>query len=304
VRSVPLILLISAIVLPGCAMPEAMVRRATRVSPVIRAQSNGLAELEAQAHSPRREEPSKRTERTSAGTCCRTCNHSPCTCSSSSGNSLVAQTGLMVLGSPFMIPSLLIGDNHDHFTEFPDYPYADGVPGSILIDSEFKGTTQSVKGTVQTFAIPGSSDLDRFGGRLLLENADRIGIDTETDYWLQTHRHGGPDHAWNGDFNVVYRFAESRTMEWRAGVGFNWLVDQTDPAFGVNFTYGIDWYPRKPWTVSSVIDWGMIGNSTLFHNRTTAGVMVGRTELYAGYDYFQLGTANFHGPVAGIGYRF
>ena len=178
------------------------------------------------------------------------------------------------------------------------------MPGSLLINSEFKGKTQPFTANLQTFGVAGSNELDRFGGRLVLENADRIGIDTETDYWLQIHPHGGPDHAWNGDFNIVYRFAESEHMQWRAGVGVNWLADQASPEVGVNFTYGFDWFPRRPWTLSSVIDVGTLGGSSLFHNRSTAGVMLGAMELFAGYDYFQIGTFNIHGPVAGIGYRF
>ena len=93
-------------------------------------------------------------------------------------------------------------------------------------------------------------------------------------------------------------------MQWRAGVGVNWLADQASPEVGVNFTYGFDWFPRRPWTLSSVIDVGTLGGSSLFHNRSTAGVMLGAMELFAGYDYFQIGTFNIHGPVAGIGYRF
>ena len=86
--------------------------------------------------------------------------------------------------------------------------------------------------------------------------------------------------------------------------GLNWLADDVGSELGVNFTYGADWFPRKPWTVSSVFDVGRLGDAGLFHNRTTVGAMVGRSEVFCGYDFLQLGGTNFHGPVAGIGLRF
>jgi len=308
VRSVLWIVFLNSIAVTGCVASRFSSHVATATAPptVFRAESSGLSELESAAHQKRKEHDSKKKpERHSTAPHCDTRNTVNNSLSDSSEQtSLVGQVALTALASPFAIPCLLIGDDHDHFTEFPDYPYADDVPGSLLVNSEFKGTKQTWGGTLQSFAIPGSHDLDRFGGRLLLENADRIGIDTETDYLLQTHRHGGPDHAWMGDFNVVYRFAESENMQWRAGVGLNWLADQTKPEFGINFTYGFDWYPRRPWTISSVIDAGTIGESSMFHNRSTIGVMLGPAELFAGYDYLQLGTAHVQGPVAGVGYRF
>ena len=149
-----------------------------------------------------------------------------------------------------------------------------------------------------------NGDVDRFGGRLVLDTASRLGLDTETNYWHETFSNGGSDQLWTGDANIVFRFAQSEKTQFRAGVGVNWLADSGIGDVGFNFTYGADWFPRKPWTVSTVFDMGTIGTGTLFHNRTTAGVMLGPVEAFAGYDYFQLGSAKFHGPVAGVGIRF
>ena len=90
----------------------------------------------------------------------------------------------------------------------------------------------------------------------------------------------------------------------RTGVAVNWLADQIRPEAGFNFTYGIEWFPRKPWTISSVIDAGKLGEASLFHNRSTVGVMLGATEAFVGYDYLQVDAAKIHGPVAGVGWRF
>jgi hypothetical protein len=177
VRAAPLITILYLITLVGCASQVSMARTSTASKPVFRAASDGLTELESAAHAPRRDDDDKkRKERKNSGSRCGTCNNSPCTCSDQ--GSFTGQMALNVITSPFTVPAALIGDDYDHVTHFPDYPYADGLPGSLLINSEFKGKKQTLTGNLQTFAIPGSSDLDRFGGRLLLENPDRIGIDT------------------------------------------------------------------------------------------------------------------------------
>ena len=306
-RVAPLLFGLSLIAMSGCVNSRSLARTSSHSSPIIRAESDHLIDLEVAAHEGQVDDKNKtndRSERKHGCSHCRRCNNNPCTCSSSSENNFAGQVFVMTISAPFTVPACLLHDDYEHYTEFPDFPYADGVPGALLIDREFKGKTQSLSGNLQMFAVPGFDDLDRYGGRLVLESAARIGIDTETNYWRSTHSNGGVNHAWTGDVNLVFRFAESEHVQWRAGVGVNWLADQISPEMGVNFTYGVDWFPRRPWTVSSVIDCGTLGGSTLFHNRSTAGVMVGPMELFAGYDYFQLGTANFHGPVAGLGYRF
>ena len=295
----------------GCAIPEATRGRQPLASAVIRGESDGLVDLESAAHSRQRTDSNKHGRTAIAKTThkhhrshCATCNQSPCSCQGSTEGNLFGQIFWGFFATPFAVPSFLLHDDHDHFAEFPDYPYADDLPGSLLIDSSFKGKTQTWTGNIQAVAIPSSHELERFGGRLLLENSDRIGLDTETNYWLSTGSQAGPRDAWTGDFNLTYRFAESEQIQLRAGIGVNWLADQIRPEFGVNFTYGIDWFPRRPWTISSIIDVGSLGSAMLFHNRSTIGVMLGPTELLVGYDYFQLGNARFQGPVAGIGYRF
>ena len=58
-------------------------------------------------------------------------------------------------------------------------------------------------------------------------------------------------------------------MEFRSGIGLSWLADQQDANFGFNFTYAVDVYPARPWIVSTEIDWGWLGDTSLFHARLT-----------------------------------
>ena len=66
----------------------------------------------------------------------------------------------------------------------------------------------------------------------------------------------------------------------------------------------MEWFPVKPWTASTVFDFGTLGHGHLLHNRSTVGAMLGPVEVFAGYDYFQINSVRIHGPVAGLGWRF
>lgn len=196
----------------------------------------------------------------------------------------------------------MVGDDYETPARYPDYPYADGVPGSLIKQTPFEEPTRNWSVTAQGFTIQETENIDRYGGRLVLEHACRLGIDTETNYWKEPG--GSPDQLWTGDANIIFRFAEGEDLQFRAGVGVNWLADGAGAEAGFNLTYGADWYPGRPWIVSTIFDAGWVGGTSLFHNRTTAGVMVGPVEAFAGYDFFQIGSTNFHGPVAGLGLRF
>ena len=211
-----------------------------------------------------------------------------------------------MLAWPFSIPALILRDDYDHYAEFPDFPYAEGVPGSLLIDSERNAIKQDWTANLQAFVVPGIDGADRFGGRLVIDSGTRFGLDTETDLWFHSPSKGGTatTNAGLGDANLVYRFAETQNIQMRSGVGVNWLADGNRSGAGVNFTYGIEWFPSKPWTISSIIDAGTIGHGSLFHNRTTVGVMFGATEAYVGYDYLHIPGSVVQGPVGGIGWRF
>lgn len=144
------------------------------------------------------------------------------------------------------------------------------------------------------------NDLSRIGGHLLLSSTSRFGVDTGFDYLQEELPGGGHDYLTLGDFNLVYRFAQSEHLQFRAGVGFNWLSDEIDTDFGFNFTYGADFFPIRPWVVSATLDLGTLGNAGLFHFRTTAGVIIHGCEVYTGYEYHAIGSTRINGLVGGV----
>lgn len=300
------LLMVVTCVLSGCATARHETYAAkVHQSTVLRAESEHLSELgEAARESKPAKEPHQRRDHC-ANTKCSKCNSSPCTCDSSGSSffgQIFGQAAFAVVAAPFAVPMTLLNDEYLENTRFPNFPYADDLPGSLVIKSEHAGPVRNWNGNLQVFAIPETDDMDRYGGRLVLDTDSRFGLDTETNYWRETGN--SSSQAWTGDANLTFRFAESEHVQMRAGLGVNWLADHGGADAGLNFTYGLEWFPRKPFTIASVIDFGSIGRGTLFHNRTTAGVMLGPVEAFAGYDYFQIGSTNFHGPVAGLGLHF
>jgi hypothetical protein len=143
-------------------------------------------------------------------------------------------------------------------------------------------------------------DVSCIGAHMLLSSASRFGLDTGFDYLQEDLPGGRRDYLTTGDFNVVYRFAQSEQVQFRAGLGFNWLDDEIDTNLGFNFTYGVDVFPCEPWVVSATLDLGTLGHTSLFHFRTTAGVVVHRVEVYTGFEYRDIGSTQINGLVGGI----
>jgi len=128
----------------------------------------------------------------------------------------------------------------------------------------------------------------------------RFGLDTEMSFLEENLPDGGRDQLWLGDCNLVFRFAQSEHVQWRTGIGFNWLDDPAETDFGFNFTYGFDWFPARPWVVSSTIDWGTLGRAEQFRFRTTAGALLWGLESYVGYEYYDLDRTQMNMLIGGV----
>jgi hypothetical protein len=210
---------------------------------------------------------------------------------------MMSSFGGLIVSSPFWWPRAVIGDDGSFEGVFPAYPY---VTGCGYMTDDWTGQPRRWAARLRSDYADEFDDLSRVGGHLLLSTASRWGIDTETNYLRERLPGGTHDHLWLGDCNIVYRFAQSPGSQWRAGLGFNWLDDPADTNFGVNFTYGFDFYPIKPLVLSTEIDWGTLGSAEAFHFRTTAGVLIRRLETYVGYEYRDIDRFQFNGLIAGV----
>jgi hypothetical protein len=211
--------------------------------------------------------------------------------------------GLGVLGAvataPVWVPRAILSDDNSIDGFFPRFPYENDAPGYMMID-DWTSKPRRWSGRVRSDYATDFDDLSRVGGHLLLSTTSRFGLDVEMDHFEERHFGRRYDDLWLGDANVVYRFTQSERTQWRAGVGMNWLADPNDSDFGVNFTYGVDLFPVRPWVLSSTLDWGTLGSAELFHFRTTVGILFRGIEAYTGYEYYDVDRFHFNGLIGGV----
>lgn len=213
---------------------------------------------------------------------------------------LYAFAGLVMLAgvtSPFWAPHGLIDEGFDAEYLFPRFPYDHG-PGYMQLEPYLRHPRRW-SARLRTEYADNLDDMTRIGGHLLLTGSSRWGLDTQMDYLKEDFADRTYDEIYSGDCNLVFRFAQSQNMQWRTGVGFNWLDDPLRTDFGFNFTYGMDYFPRRPWVISSTLDWGTLGRSELFRFRTTAGLIVHGVEAYTGYEYLDVDETQIGSLMAG-----
>lgn len=198
--------------------------------------------------------------------------------------------------SPFTVPRILMADNRESAGYFLDYPYDEGLPG--WLDIRPPGCPDHCKLWTVRGSVDYGNDLDDtqwLRGQLLADTTLRLGIDASWTSFDGYHRPGHCSCLDIGDFNFVYRFAQSPKLVLRAGGGINWQVDQRDSDVGLNLTYGGDWFPVKPLVFSFEADVGI-----LTRVRASLGAVYKHGEMYLGYDYYRVDSVNLDGPMAGV----
>lgn len=206
---------------------------------------------------------------------------------------------VFALSSPWWGPHVMLDDDFANWADFAEAPYADGHDGFLLIESAGRETGRVWTSRLTVDSGHDFDDLHRIGTRLVVDTSARLGFDTEWNQWVERVP-GGHDSLSTGDFNVVIRFAQQEQVQFHSGLGFNWLADADDSEFGFNFTYGVDLFPHDPWIVSSTLDLGTLGGAGLLHSRTSVGVIFGGVEVFTGFDYQRIGSADLHGLTAGL----
>ncbi len=231
----------------------------------------------------------------------KSCGHTyACDCDDDSViDEIASELFLAAVATPFWLPHTLLEDSFIQDKYFAEFPY-DGTSGYMLSDVSPIENPRTWSARLRGELGDDFEDTTRIGGHLLVSNTSRFGVDTEWNYRREDLSGGGRDELWTGDLNLVYRFAQSEHAQFRAGLGANWLHDQTDTNFGFNFTYGADFFPAEPWVLSGTMDLGTIGHASLLHGRFTVGTMIENWELFGGYDYLSIGGVEVDGFIAGI----
>ena len=221
---------------------------------------------------------------------------------------LVAWGALAIVASPFCLPRSFIDDDSFAPGRFDGYPNCEGSSGLMRVGGEHCDCPDPLVSTesydwlvrLRTEYTQSFDDLSRTGVQLLWDTSSRWGIDSQFENLRESRDLQTDDDLYTGDVNLVFRFAQSPRVQMRTGVGINWLKDDQKTDFGFNFTYGGDFFAKKPLVVSTEIDWGLLGNANLFRARVTTGVTWHRFELYTGYEHLKIGSMELNGLVAGI----
>jgi hypothetical protein len=219
----------------------------------------------------------------------------------------VVAAGAAAVGvtSPFWGPPVLVGDAYMQPGYFAHYPYEYDVGYMLIGPPEAAGLPGSRR--PHAWAARGRAEfgtdfggLEWTGGHVLIDTSSRWGMESDFRHVREEMATSADDAIWLGDANVLFRFAQSETIQMRAGLGANFLSDTLQSDFGFNFTYGGDWFPFRPLVLSADLDLGTLGSANLYHVRTTAGLHWGISEAYIGYDYCDIGPTQISGLVAGV----
>lgn len=216
------------------------------------------------------------------------------------GSQLVGEVFLNVVATPFLVPRFALDDDGSS-GYFVAAPYQNNL-FSITYDPTIPGARDFVA-DIQLDVGTNFDQLFQTHGRLVLDGPWRIGVDSEV-YHRYENGHSGSDTLWNGDVNVVYRFAQDEHWQLRAGLGMNWMYDRGQVDTGFNSTYSVDWFPTDPIHYSGSIDLGTLGDATVFHLRNTIGITRGGWGVFTGHDYFRAGDFKTNAWINGIEFRY
>jgi hypothetical protein len=208
--------------------------------------------------------------------------------------------GLLVFG----VPPLLLGDAFNETFYYAPYPYAGNYCGYQFLD---RATEYPLKTWAVRLTLENGNDFDgvnRLAGQLKFDHESRWGILSTWNYYHENLGGGQTDDSLFGSTNVTFRFAQNQNANMYTGLGLNVLTGRQQTNFGVNITYGGDWYPIDPVIVSAQIDVGTLSDAWLFHGRTSVGAIFHGCEFFVGYDFLRIGSTNVQGPMAGVRFWF
>ena len=153
--------------------------------------------------------------------------------------------------------------------------------------------------------VQGGSDFDGLGQGgigLLLQPTNSLGLEAAATLFRESGTEFR-DHLWLGDVNLLFE-PVSGDVRLRFGIGLNWLGDTFGGEAGFNLTAGTDIQLTNRWVLTGEIDYGTLGDSDLLHTQVTLGAVFGNREVFAGYNYYDIGGAELDGVIFGLRFRF
>ncbi len=211
----------------------------------------------------------------------------------------------VVITSPIWAPRYLIENDGDGLARFQAYPYEEGG-GFIRFKSDSASDSDSA-GDLRPWSLQAMTDYgydfdstQRIGTKLHLDTTSRFGFDTEWAYYQKDIWGKSTADLTTGDFNIIYRFAQSQHAQWWAGTGVNCLYAESRQDWGYNFAYGADVFLGKPWIASGSLDYGKLGSDDLFHAQIIIGAHWHAMEALLGYDFLNTGDIEIESILIGL----
>lgn len=231
-----------------------------------------------------------------------------------------------VLLLPWSLPRALLASNRQVELWYDDYPYAkrsgyvgvryEPLPaamGAVAAEPQ-EGPEAGAQRWAGQARVEGGANLDGVGRagavvRVLMP----VPIELEAAWLGFVERDGSTtDWAQLSGLRLNWRFAESRTVQFRTSLGYQHWFEDEEPLSGQPLTdeqrsqpgadlgYGFDAFVGKPFVLAAEGRLGVLGQALTWQARATLGAMFGPVEWYAGYDEVNIGGVSLGGPVTGL----
>lgn len=245
-----------------------------------------------------------------------------------------------MLGAPWTVPYELLREEPSPHFAYARYPYQGGpgylrawVPGEAPQPPDFEvyprspsHPTSPPSGTrtwALTTALEAGSNFSgvrqagataRLFTPLPLELEARFYYFVEQSTVTDAEQNVKPESDWASlsNLNLSFRFAATRSVQFRTGIGYqHWFEDQESQSEealtvaerhrpGFQFHYGFDAYPGRPVTLSGEARVGNLGAALVLEARGTLGAALGPVELFGGYQALNIGGIGLGGPLVGV----
>jgi hypothetical protein len=200
-----------------------------------------------------------------------------------------AARGLMqVLLFPWALPAAVVSEYNAEGYSVPIYPYADQLAYSVRDEPTSIDQRRIAQLRLRLGATARSPQL--VSGTLATQLDFSLPLSLHLDYRVLTYADGGRrSYAGLGNAELLYRFAEARSVRFFTGLGYVQWADPAGLGHGFGAIYGFEAYPIQPISFGSRVSVGMLGASYAFQWRSHIGVLLSRYELQLAYDHVDVG---------------
>jgi hypothetical protein len=214
------------------------------------------------------------------------------------GDDITSTFALLVLGSPFWVPHLAVGDDLEVPSAFAAYPYEGGLKGLVLRGAQAQGRAPAAGSIGVTGGWrPGGLWTGKADAQLM--TSSRFGASTTWYHFVEPQAGKAADTLTAGDVQVTLRFAQNERISFWTGLGARFMPDAELHA-GFIIAYGVDVFPVDPLTISARVDGGSLGHAGVGGVSVRAGVMLGAVDVGVGWDLLGIGTVSLTALTLGV----